>query len=558
MPSTEELIQTLQRVHLFSGLSRPQLRRLAPLVKEIPYPPGQTVCAQGEPGTRYYIILSGAVRVTRVDPEGRVAEVRRLGEGEAFGETSLLLGEVRDATVETVAETVFLCIDKGDFDRLLAADPSIERALKMRPDVAERRRYPRFPWLEPGEIPVKVLRKHPYALIDRLIVSLSVLVLLLFLGCLLLSIQPGAIPFRIAGILPLIGAIVPAFAVLYAYIDWRNDIYVLTNRRVVHRERVGAFLIRENFSAAPLQAIQNVQVSQVGPIGRVLKFGDLVVETAGAAGQVVFRSIPEPWAIQQAILEQQARIRSLARIQERETIRKAVRHHFIFEEEGEAEKPPAPPPAERPGCFGWARYFFPPSWEREGTTVTWRRHWITLVGAIWIPLAVIFGTTLAAVLIVRLAHQIPPTVALVYALVMFFAIPWFLWQFEDWQNDFFQVTATRIVQVDRLPLFLREQRREASLEQVTNVRFEQGILGKVLRYGDVFVETAAPAGTFHFQKVSRPQDVQREIFAHIEAARRRRQEEEARQRRLEMLDWLSAYDELRRSPPPESSTGERS
>jgi uncharacterized membrane protein YdbT with pleckstrin-like domain len=141
---------------------------------------------------------------------------------------------------------------------------------------------------------------------------------------------------------------------------------------------------------------------------------------------------------------------------------------------------------------------------------------------------------------------------------MFIIIPWFLWRFEDWQNDFFQVTATRIIQVDRSPLLLREQRREAALEQVTNVRFDQGLLGRILRYGDVFVETAAPAGTFHFQRVSRPQEVQREIFAHIEAARRRRQDEEARQRRLEMLEWLSAYDELRRSPRPVSSEEESS
>lgn len=557
MPSAEEIIHILQGVRLFSGLSRPQLRRLAPLVKEIPYPAQRTVDRQGEPGLRYYMILKGAVRVTRVDPEGRVAEVRRLGPGETFGETSLLLGDVRDVTVETVEETVFLCIDKEDFDRLLAADPSVERALKMRPDVAERRRYPRFSWLEPGEIPVKVLRRHFYALIDRLIISISLLGFLVLWGFLLLFIRPGAIPFRIGGIMLLTGAVVSLGGILYVYIDWRNDIYVLTNRRVVHRERVGAFLIHENFSAAPLQAIQNVQVSQVGPIGRILKFGDLVVETAGTAGQVVFRDIPDPWAVQQVILEQQARVRSLARAQEREAIRRAVWHHFLFEEEGEAEKPPAPPPAERPGCFGWTRLFFLPSWQREGMTVTWRRHWITLLGVIWMPLAIILGSTLAVVLIARLAPHISPTVAIVYALVMFYAIPWFLWQFEDWQNDYFQVTATRIVQVDRLPLFLREQRREASLEQVTNIRFEQGILGKILHYGDVFVETAAPAGTFHFQKVRRPQEVQREIFAHIEAARRRRQEEEARRRQWEMLDWLSAYDELRRSPP-ESSTGEQS
>ncbi len=558
MPSIEEIIRILRGVRLFSGLSRPQLRRLAPLVKEVPYPARETVCRQGEQGLRYYIIMKGAVRVTRVDPEGRVAEVRQLAAGEAFGETSLLLGDVRDATVETVEETVFLCIDKEDFDRLLAADPSIERALQMRPDVAERRRYPRFPWLEEGELPLKVLRKHPFAFLDRAILSVITFLLLVVVGGVFLIVGAGKGAFRIAGWMLVMGSAVPLVSILYFYIDWRNDIYVLTNRRVVHRERVGALLIRENFSSAPLQAIQNVQVSQIGPTGRILKFGDLVIETAGAAGHVVFRDIPDPWSVQRAILEQQARARSLVRIQEREAIRRAVRHHFLFEGEEAGGTPPAAPPSARRGCFWWVRYVIPPSWQREGATVTWRRHWITLLGAVWVPALVIAGTSLIAVLMARLAPQLSPTVALLYALAMFFSLPWFLWKFEDWQNDFLQVTSTRIVQVDRLPLFLREQRREANLEQVTNVRFEQGILGKILRYGDVFVETAAPAGTFHFQKVSRPQEVQREIFAHIEAARRLRQEEEARQRRTEMLDWLAAYDELRRSSLPESSSGERS
>lgn len=556
MPTAEEIIRILQKVPLFSGLSRPQLRRLAARVGELTYPPRSTVCLQGEPGLRYYIILQGAVRATRVDPEGRVEEVRRLGPGEAFGETSLLLGDVRDATIETLENTVFLYIDKEDFDRLLAADPSMERALRMREDVAERRRYPRFSWLEAGELPVKVLRKHIFALIDRLILSLGILVLLLLLGVGLLIAGRGTLASLIAGLLLLVGTIVPLGSVLYFYLDWRNDIYILTNRRVVHRERVGAFLIQENFSAAPLQAIQNVQVIQVGLPGRIWKFGDLIVETAGAAGQVVFRSIPDPWSVQQAILEQQARVRSMARIQEREAIRKAVRRHFLFEEEEEAQKPPAEP-EKRPGVLMFLRSFFPPSWTREGVTVTWRRHWVTLLGAVWIPLLIMVLSTVGVVLLARFAHQVPPGLVMLYGLVMFFSLPWFLWQFEDWQNDFFQVTATRIIQVDRMPLFLREQRREASLEQVTNVRFEQGILGKILRYGDVFVETAAPAGTFHFQKVSRPQEVQREIFAHIDAARRRRQQEEARQRQMEMLDWLSAYDELRRSREGETPSGEK-
>ncbi len=556
MPSTEELIQILHKVPLFSRLERPQLRRLVLVVKEVPYPPGQVVCAQGEPGTRYYIILSGAVRVTRVDPEGRVLEVKRLGPGDVFGETSLLLGDVRDATVETLEETVFLCIDKEDFDRLLSAHPEIERALKTRPDVAEQRRYlrRRFSWLEPGELVVKMVRRHPFTLWERIGVT-SLFALLLIVGGIRLLALSSPLGELIGALLLL--ATLPLLLVIgYFFWDWRNDIYVLTNRRVIHRERPG--IMGERFSAAPLWMIQNVQIVQASPLEQLLNYGDLLIETAGAAGQVVFRQIARPYEVQQAILVQQERVLSLARVQERESIRKAVRHHFL-KEEPSVESPALSGPAPgRRGCLPWIlsvwRYFFPSSWHREGLTVTWRRHWTAMLEAVWLPFVVGTGLTGGMLLLEYLMQgKVPYTVVLVYAAAMFCIIPWFLWRFEDYRNDYFQVTATRVIQVNRLPFLLREERREAALEQVTNVRFEQGVVGRILKYGDVFVETAAPAGTFHFQRVARPQEVQREIFAHIEAARRRRQEEEARQRRLEMLEWLSAYDELRRSPQSGSS-----
>lgn len=559
MPSTEELIQTLKKVPLFSRLERPQLRRLVPLVKEVSYSPRQTVCAQGEAGARYYIIWSGSVRVTRVDPEGRAVEVKQLREGDAFGETSLLLGDLRDATVETIGETVFLCIDREDFEPLLSKYPDIERALQMRPDVAERRRYLRlrFAWLEAGEIPVKIVHRHIFTLWERVGLFLFFVVVLGLMGVLLIVTGHGFLR-NLIGFLMILGMIGLFLVIGYFYWDWRNDIYIITNRRVAHRERPG--IAGERFSAAPLEAIQDIQVVQEGPLARLFNFGDLIIETAGAAGQVVFRNIIQPKAIQQAIFLQQERALSLARVQEREAIRKAVRRHFLLEgEEGEISLPPAPPPAPAPrGCLAllrapW-RFLFTPSWHREGLTVTWRRHWIAILEAIWLPLAI--GSVLTVVILLLAqwtGGKVPPSLVLLYAAVMFIDIICFLWRFEDCQNDYLQVTATRLIQVDQLPLFLREQRREANLEQVTNVRFKQGLLGKILNYGDVFVETAAPVGTFHFQRIARPQEVQREIFAHKDAARQRRYAEEARQRRREMLEWLSAYDELR--PRPDSPKG---
>ncbi len=85
-----------------------------------------------------------------MDTEGRTAEVRRLSAGEVFRETSLLLGDVHDVTVEVLEPTTVWYLEREEFEKLLATDPSILRALQMRPDVAERRRYPRFRWLKAG------------------------------------------------------------------------------------------------------------------------------------------------------------------------------------------------------------------------------------------------------------------------------------------------------------------------------------------------------------------------------------------------------------------------
>ena len=104
-----------------------------------------------------------------------------------------------------------------------------------------------------------------------------------------------------------------------------------------------------------------------------------------------------------------------------------------------------------------------------------------------------------------------------YSTALVFLFPWWLWQFDDWQNDTYQVTATRIIDVERLPLYLREDRREASLGVIQNIKLEiPGFLAKLLNYGSVTVETAG-VGAFTFDRVRDPRGVQAEIFRRVEA-----------------------------------------
>jgi CRP-like cAMP-binding protein len=554
----EQIIQELRDTRLFSRLNRSQLRVLSRIVHEVEYKANQTVYRQGEPGSRYYIVYEGGLRLTRVDAEGRVQHVGTLGEQSAFGETSLLLGDLRDATVKAIEPSTLLYIERVDFRQVLEEHPSIENNLNIRPDLRERWDYPEFPWLEEMEYPIKVVRKHPAVLLTSLLIP-GGLVLVLVLAGLIAQFRLG----NVALIISLVVALVPFLAGLYLYIDWRNDVYVVTNQRTAHRERIGIF--REMFSAAPLKSIDNIAQVQVGFLAGVLEYGDLIMEMTGEGGQVVFRSVPHPEQIQNLIYEQIERTKAQERAQERVDIEQAMRRH-LGQDEGEREEADTreegvkeKEESRRWGFLGMLpgllRSLLPPTWHKEGNTITWRKHWVALLKPIAVPFLIFSVITLALLIVAFLDPNLIQLLLLPYAGALLILVPWLMWQFEDWQNDFYQVTFTRLIHVERLPFFLREERRESPLDSITNVRFDQTVVGRFLGYGDVVVETAAITGDFFLRYVHRPEEVQREIFSHMSAYQRYLRRQEAERHREELLDWFSVYEDIRRARSASSEEG---
>jgi SulP family sulfate permease len=81
---------------------------------------GQTIVTQGELGDRYYIILSGEAEVWLTDPfTDETSFIRVLGDGDAFGEESLLQNGYRTASVKMTTPGRLLALGKADFDELL-------------------------------------------------------------------------------------------------------------------------------------------------------------------------------------------------------------------------------------------------------------------------------------------------------------------------------------------------------------------------------------------------------------------------------------------------------
>jgi CRP-like cAMP-binding protein len=95
-------------VPLLSELHAPSFSRLLQTVKVLRLPHGAAVVREGEPGTSFFLVAAGHVRVYNTDALGQRTELARLGEGAIFGELALVANQPRGASVEVVGEADLL------------------------------------------------------------------------------------------------------------------------------------------------------------------------------------------------------------------------------------------------------------------------------------------------------------------------------------------------------------------------------------------------------------------------------------------------------------------
>ena len=138
--SQDDKIDRLEKVPIFAGCSRRQLRAVAKIAGVFDAPPGMVLTRAGEPGNQFFLIVDGTTRV-EVSPKKQT----RLGAGDYFGEMSLLDGEPRSATVIAETPLRLLMISRRHFATLLNEVPGLTQnilaTLSRRVRQAERALY---------------------------------------------------------------------------------------------------------------------------------------------------------------------------------------------------------------------------------------------------------------------------------------------------------------------------------------------------------------------------------------------------------------------------------
>ena len=116
-------------VPLLSELQPASFSRVLSTVRVVRLPHGAAVVREGEPGTSFFLVAAGNVRVFSTDALGKQTELARLGEGAIFGELALVAAQPRSASVEVVGEADLLELG-ADALRAAASDlPQLAEAL---------------------------------------------------------------------------------------------------------------------------------------------------------------------------------------------------------------------------------------------------------------------------------------------------------------------------------------------------------------------------------------------------------------------------------------------
>jgi CRP-like cAMP-binding protein len=127
--SSQEVVELLGRVPVFSTLERGDLERIAQLAVPRSFAPGEVVFREGDASDTCYIVREGRVRAVRTHRGGRTITLARFGPGDIFGELALFEDERRSATIEALEPTSVVGVLGPDMRRLLSEHAEISSRL---------------------------------------------------------------------------------------------------------------------------------------------------------------------------------------------------------------------------------------------------------------------------------------------------------------------------------------------------------------------------------------------------------------------------------------------
>ncbi|MEX3776456.1 Crp/Fnr family transcriptional regulator [Pseudomonas sp. MYb118] len=122
--------QILRSHHLFEPLNDEQMNELMSTSQLLSIDKGEPLFRQGEPADAFYFVISGAVKIYRLTPDGQEKVFEVLGDRQTFAEAMMLMDTPNYvASAEAVCPTQLYRLSNNTYMRLLQSNSRLTFAL---------------------------------------------------------------------------------------------------------------------------------------------------------------------------------------------------------------------------------------------------------------------------------------------------------------------------------------------------------------------------------------------------------------------------------------------
>jgi CRP-like cAMP-binding protein len=132
IPAAERLAKALPR------LTPGQVAQVSPKLTSESFTPGAIIIHQGQPARRFFIIVQGQAEVWHKDLKGSEVQLNSLGPGDYFGETGLIQGQPRNATVRASEGSSLKLLVLGQLDFEAMMEESKASEMHMAQEMVQR------------------------------------------------------------------------------------------------------------------------------------------------------------------------------------------------------------------------------------------------------------------------------------------------------------------------------------------------------------------------------------------------------------------------------------
>lgn len=556
------IVPYIQQIPLFANLNAEQLQLVSQVFEVRSYASGEDIYQQGAPAEGMLTLISGQAVMLQVDTFGNMQPVATIIPTQTINQDALFADMVQSNTLRVQRQVQALKLTRQKFMTLLAHHPELKVPLGLSPkDTAHHSYDVRFKGQRENEEVLVFTHRHWWAF-----ARMAWMPFILMLGLWFIAIIAGNA--MISTLLFLGSILFPGLAVLYMYVEWRNDSVIVTNQRVIRIWRT-ILTFDTKISEVGIHSVHEVnsEVPSHDPFARLFNYGTIELKTAGDAGNLQLDLIPDPDQFQQIIIQDRQNYEKRQAQQHRNTVRAELDHWLagdtpdrINHPQADAkQKNPNMPPKPKDGNFGYLRTRI----EMTNGDIVYRKHVLFWLQKTLIPILLMGLSVLELLLSIITGIGIlgvPVGIVLfLMGVVTYFWVDW------DWRNDYYVVSDDTITLIHRRPFFLQSLRDQILMERVDNVVSESsGLFASIFNYGDVRVSLIGADEHKMFNKVSKPQSIQQEISRRQQRVKQRAMEAEARQQREIIGDYLNVFNERLRNQgiinqptinPPQPQTG---